>query len=103
MLMKHLDGILNYCRTKVRWEWWKPSMAISNPYAAATGIRTSAGAGHAHQREAEPMLLRHSESLLEGPGWTYELKLDGFRALAIKSGGTVGLLLGALKARRKQS
>ena len=37
-------------------------------------------------RFIEPMLLRRAEKLPEGAGWTYELKLDGFRALAIKSG-----------------
>jgi ATP-dependent DNA ligase len=37
----------------------------------------------------EPMLLLPSETLPEGPGWTYELKLDGYRALAIKAGGAV--------------
>ena len=33
----------------------------------------------------EPMLLLRSETLPEGPEWTYELKLDGYRALAIKT------------------
>ena len=32
------------------------------------------------------MLLQRAEKLQQGTGWTYELKLDGFRALAIKSG-----------------
>lgn len=39
----------------------------------------------------EPMLLLQSETLPEGPGWTYELKLDGYRALAIKTAGKVHL------------
>jgi DNA ligase D-like protein (predicted ligase) len=39
----------------------------------------------------EPMLLQPSESLPEGPNWTYELKLDGFRAIGIKTGGSVRL------------
>jgi ATP-dependent DNA ligase len=30
----------------------------------------------------DPMLLLSSETLPEGPSWTYELKLDGYRALA---------------------
>jgi ATP-dependent DNA ligase len=39
----------------------------------------------------EPMLLLRSESLPEGPNWQIELKLDGYRALAIKTGGKVQL------------
>jgi ATP-dependent DNA ligase len=31
------------------------------------------------------MLLLRAEWLPEGPDWLYELKLDGYRALAIKS------------------
>jgi len=41
MLADHLDGILNYCRTKVRFGVVKPSTATSKPYlegAAATRI-----------------------------------------------------------------
>jgi ATP-dependent DNA ligase len=37
------------------------------------------------------MLLQAAETLPEGPGWTYELKLAGFRALAIKTGGAIRL------------
>jgi bifunctional non-homologous end joining protein LigD len=37
------------------------------------------------------MLLLRTERLPEGPDWLYELKLDGYRALAIKSGGIVQL------------
>src|SRR3984885_10281738 len=35
----------------------------------------------------EPMLLVRSDTVPEGPNWVYELKLDGYRALAVKSYG----------------
>ena len=37
----------------------------------------------------EPMLLLRTEKLPEGKEWLYELKLDGYRALAIKRDGKV--------------
>ena len=39
----------------------------------------------------EPMLLLRTEKLPQGADWLYEIKLDGYRALAIKSGGEVQL------------
>ena len=45
-------------------------------------------------REAQfiaPMLLFRSDTLPEGPNWAYELKLDGYRALAFKSYGVAHL------------
>ena len=44
-------------------------------------------------RFIDPMLLQLTPRLPEGPQWLYELKLDGYRALAIKSGGVVRLTL----------
>ena len=37
------------------------------------------------------MLLLRSDTLPEGPAWAYELKLDGYRALGIKSYGVAHL------------
>lgn len=42
-------------------------------------------------RFIEPMLLRRTDKLPESGNWSYELKLDGFRAEAIKAGGRVHL------------
>lgn len=39
----------------------------------------------------EPMLLVRTGKLPAGPDWQYEVKLDGYRAIAFKSGGTVHL------------
>jgi DNA ligase D-like protein (predicted ligase) len=39
----------------------------------------------------EPMLLLRTDKLPEGEKWRYEIKLDGFRAIAFKTGGKVHL------------
>ena len=39
----------------------------------------------------EPMLLQQTARLPEGRQWLYELKLDGYRAIAFKSAGRVHL------------
>jgi len=42
-------------------------------------------------RFIDPMLLQLTPRLPEGAQWLYELKLDGYRAIAFKSGGKVRL------------
>ena len=37
------------------------------------------------------MLLLRTDTLPEGPEWQYELKLDGYRAVAFKASGRIWL------------
>ena len=39
----------------------------------------------------EPMECAPVTKLLDGPGWVYEIKLDGYRAIAVKSDRVVSL------------
>ena len=39
----------------------------------------------------EPMLLLRTAKLPQGKDWTYEIKWDGYRAIAFKTGGKVHL------------
>lgn len=48
-------------------------------------------ASRVRARFIEPMLLLRAETLPEGAQWRYELKLDGYRAIAYRSGRTVHL------------
>jgi bifunctional non-homologous end joining protein LigD len=46
---------------------------------------------HVHTHFIEPMLLVRTTKLPDGGQWLHEVKLDGFRAIAWKTGGTVHL------------
>jgi bifunctional non-homologous end joining protein LigD len=39
----------------------------------------------------EPMECAPVTKLLDGPGWVYEIELDGYRAVAIKYGDCIDL------------
>jgi DNA ligase D-like protein (predicted ligase) len=39
----------------------------------------------------EPMDCAPVAKLIDGPGWVYEIKLDGYRAVAVKSGRAINL------------
>ena len=66
---------------------------------ARTPLKTSAATAAAKARDARevparfiaPMLLLPTDALPEGDSWSYELKLDGYRAIAFKRDGTVHL------------
>jgi bifunctional non-homologous end joining protein LigD len=49
------------------------------------------GSPQTKARFTDPMLLLRTNRLPEGADWEYEVKLDGFRAIAFKSGGHVHL------------
>src|SRR5262245_16935046 len=40
----------------------------------------------------KPMLATSAETLPSGSGWSYEVKWDGYRALAVKDGSTIRLI-----------
>jgi DNA ligase D-like protein (predicted ligase) len=54
-----------------------------------TGASSSAKAKLATARFIDPMLLLRTDSLPSGEQWLYELKLDGYRAIAFKRNGAV--------------
>src|SRR3954466_9686469 len=54
-------------------------------------IDSKTGASAAAARFIQPMLLLRAESLPSGEQWSYELKLDGYRAIAFKRNGAVHL------------
>src|SRR5687767_4538515 len=58
----------------------------SKANSARTGAPKSASA-----RFIEPVLLLRTDSLPDSAQWLYELKLDGYRAIAFKRDGVVHL------------
>lgn len=60
---------------------------LTRPAEYASGTPPSTGKG----RFLPPMLCLPASCLPQGNQWEYELKLDGYRALAIKTGGQLQL------------
>jgi len=70
-----------------------PKKKAANTVFRKGGFPKSARVPEGKERPkfVEPMLLLRTHKLPEGVNWLYELKLDGYRALALKSGGQVSL------------
>jgi bifunctional non-homologous end joining protein LigD len=68
-----------------RWHSNRPVAGTAPEVDLAALPRTPAGF-------MAPMLAKLTTALPEGEDWQYEVKLDGYRALAVKRGGTVQLL-----------
>src|SRR5687768_16994806 len=58
---------------------------------ASSSASRSSRLPNATARFIEPMLLLRTDALPSGEQWVYELKLDGYRAIAFKSKGEVHL------------
>ena len=65
-------------------------MARARPTSTSVGRRQPPGRS-SPARFIPPMLLLRADTLPEGDRWLYELKLDGYRAIAFKRNGKVSL------------
>src|SRR5256885_10194436 len=63
---------------------------VRKRHASASAAQTST-ARTASARFIEPMLLMRTDSLPSGEQWLYELKLDGYRAIAFRRNRDVSL------------
>src|ERR1041385_5078810 len=58
---------------------------------ASSSTQRPVSTATAAARFIQPMLLLRADSLPTGKQWLYELKLDGYRAIAFKRNGSVSL------------
>ena len=91
-LDEHNCGELLLTASLKRFRGSELAILVSTRLAGASGISCNNMASAKKKASfIEPMLLLRSETLPDDPNWIYELKLDGYRALAIKSRGKVEL------------
>ncbi|HEY6464695.1 MAG TPA: non-homologous end-joining DNA ligase, partial [Candidatus Acidoferrales bacterium] len=75
----------------------KPAKAVAKAHVAKEATASKAEAVDleslpaANVKFVEPMLAKTTDKVPEGPRWQYEIKLDGYRALAVKRGHSVEL------------
>jgi hypothetical protein len=76
-------------------EWRRIIPAVTRtrrrPTASPRSTTDRRNAHHFKARFIQPMLLLRTEKLPEGPEWIRELKFDGYRAIAFKTGGKLFL------------
>jgi bifunctional non-homologous end joining protein LigD len=68
------------------------SPTVTTRAAGVTRVASSRRSIKAQARFVEPMQCRSVDRLPEGPEWEYELKFDGYRVLAFKTGRRVWLM-----------